>query len=89
MRPLTCGLEELEIDMRSTFKHLDIPVLSILGEQDILIHPNQALNQLNIKESANYLIIKGAGHAFFLTHPENTSKAIESFINKYLNFYLK
>lgn len=84
---LLCGLAELQTDMRGAFTILDIPVLSILGDCDLLVHEDEAKKQLNHKESADIFIIKGAGHAFFLTHLENTIKAIELFINKYFKLF--
>ena len=79
---LMAGLNLLkEVDLRSMMSAISVPVQLVGGERDKLV-PHTALpcmaELLNTREMH---IIKGAGHAPFLSHPQQLIKIIQSFLS--------
>lgn len=72
---LLSGLQTLsESDEREALQSLTIPVSIILAEQDHII-PVETYKHINVPAT----ILPGAGHASFLTHPENCANHILDF----------
>lgn len=60
----------LHIDCRKSYNSLELPVLSLAGEHDAVLPPR-----------ASDTIIKGAGHAIFLSHPSQFIKMLNDFLD--------
>ncbi|MDH5778030.1 MAG: pimeloyl-ACP methyl ester esterase BioH [Gammaproteobacteria bacterium] len=77
---LNAGLGLLkEVDLRDEFSASTIPTLLLGGERDTLI-PQQALIELSSNSNnAQVKIIDKAGHAPFLSHPEQCLNHIKQF----------
>jgi pimeloyl-[acyl-carrier protein] methyl ester esterase len=77
---LQAGLKILQqADMRDTLAELDKSVLLLGGERDTLV-PQQALRHLaNDNRNMRASIIRKAGHAPFLSHPEQCAQVIKEF----------
>ena len=77
-RALRDGLLLLkQTDLRDQFKNLQLPILLLNGERDTLI-PQAVVQDLagnNIKSN----IIENAGHAPFLSHPDQCAEIIKGF----------
>jgi len=79
---LKLGLELLkQTDLRDTVKDIHCPTLIINGERDTLI-PTPAAKFLaeNIRQSRS-VIFKGSGHAPFLSHYDQFTKQLKSFLS--------
>jgi len=69
----------LETDLREELHKISCPVLVLGGERDSLV-PRNALSVISeLFAEAKYGVIKGAGHAPFISHPEEFSQAITDF----------
>ena len=77
---LRCGLSLLqEVDLRQAIAKIDVPVLLLGGERDTLV-PEAALPAMaQLLKQAEVQIIKGAGHAPFLSHPTEVVSLIRTF----------
>ena len=76
---LSLGLRVLEdTDLRNLFIHIDIPILCIGGERDTLV-PEAAISELAKNNNVTTSIIEKAGHAPFLSHPEQCIEEIRRF----------
>lgn len=60
----------LHIDCRKSYNSLELPVLSLAGEHDAVLPPR-----------ASDTIVKGAGHAMFLSHPSQFIQTINDFLD--------
>ncbi len=80
---LILGLEMLEkIDFRDEVKRFNVPALIVCGEGDF-ITPKQSSEYLhNAIKNSTLAIIKGAGHAPFLTKPQEFNLILEKWINE-------
>lgn len=80
---LLAGLNLLiSCDFRAQLAMLDCPVMMILGERDTLI-PNIMLDVVKqMTSNVQTALLKGAGHAPFISQPIECQLAIERFINE-------
>lgn len=77
------GLEYLEsLDLRSILSNIDLPVLSILGEEDALINRSVESFYLNASENYKLKIFQGMGHYPFGHYAEQVSENIMKFIDE-------
>ena len=79
---LAGGLSMMKtLDLTSSLKKMNIPVLHILGELDQLMPSVIAkdLQLLNAQHKTH--VVVGAGHLPFLSHPEEVLSTIDDFIN--------
>jgi len=79
---LQAGLKLLiELDMRTELAQLTCPIKMILGERDTLI-PKQVLKATQqLQARLETVLLKGAGHAPFISQPDECFNEIESFLN--------
>lgn len=76
---LSQGLNWLQaMDLRPLVVELTVPALFCFGEHDALV-PVQAAEHWPIKSTA---VIKGAAHALFLSHPEETAAEVLHFLSE-------
>ena len=76
-------LEQMrKTEQRSNFSALKIPILILLGENDVLInaHIKNELTSLNPSAQAN--VLKNCGHAPFISNADQTIKLINEFIGR-------
>ena len=72
----------LTTDLREELNKIVCPVLVLGGERDSLV-PKKALSVISkFFMNAKYKVIKRAGHAPFLSHPDEFSKALTDFCFK-------
>jgi pimeloyl-[acyl-carrier protein] methyl ester esterase len=69
------------LDLRTSYLQLKIPVLHLLGEQDPLLNIDSIQTLAASNSSISLKIIAGAGHAPFLTHPEECKDALVEFLS--------
>jgi len=71
-----------ETDLRSNLRNIAQPVLMITGEHDRLM-PYQAADAMQLLfNNAQSHMIKGAGHAPFISHQAEFVRAIENFMSE-------
>ena len=76
---LAAGLDLLiKTDLRAELAALTCPILSLLGMRDTLI-PQQVIEAL--PSQISHQLIADAGHAPFISHPQECAQAIIGFIN--------
>jgi len=69
------GLQLLEAcDFRSLLVDLTLPLSVVLGERDKLVPVTVAEQLLVLRPDAEYLLVPSAGHAPFITHPQQVAK---------------
>tara|TARA_R110002049_G_scaffold49015_1_gene140698 strand:- start:595 stop:1356 length:762 start_codon:yes stop_codon:yes gene_type:complete len=80
---LLAGLNLLiSTDLRAQLAMLDCPIMMILGERDTLI-PSTMLDVVEqMTSNVQTTLLKGAGHAAFISQPKECQQAIEYFINE-------
>jgi len=85
MASLREGLKVLkETDFRTSLNHISQPTLMITGEHDRLM-PYQAAEAMQpLFKKADCHMIKGAGHAPFISHQAEFINAIKNFTNESL-----
>ncbi|VFP86224.1 Pimeloyl-[acyl-carrier protein] methyl ester esterase [Buchnera aphidicola (Cinara pseudotaxifoliae)] len=71
-----------KIDHRNTIIYSNVPTLRIYGELDHLISKKAREKTDNLYQKKNSILIKGAKHAPFLSHPKTFCKIIYNFIKK-------
>ncbi len=82
--PSAAGLDNgmqllLETDLREKIKAITCPVLVLAGQRDTLI-PETAVSEIsNLFIDSESNVIKQAGHAAFLSHPEEFCQAVNKF----------
>ncbi len=82
--PTSAGLDNgmqllLKTDLRECIKNINLPVLLLAGQRDTLV-PESAINKITaLFVNAESEIIQQAGHAPFLSHPEQFCQALTSF----------
>jgi pimeloyl-[acyl-carrier protein] methyl ester esterase len=78
------GLQLLrDCDLRAQLTRIQVPVLSIAGEHDRLVPTSASVYLAEQVGNGRAQIIRGAGHAPFLTHTMTVSRLLESFIHEY------
>ena len=76
---LRAGLKLLrETDLRHRLSEIRCPTRIILGERDTLIGKNSGRDMLSKLRNGRCVIISGAGHAPFLSHPDEFNHALQS-----------
>lgn len=77
------GLSALKnIDLRDKLGSIKQPVLMVAGEKDRLIPPQAAVAMQELFNEAECKIIKGAGHAPFISHHESFIEIINTYIKE-------
>jgi len=78
------GLQLLETcDLREQLHAIHCPTLIINGEHDALVPTSAARYLLEHLKNSRGVIIKGAGHAPFLSHRESVSYFVERFLDEH------
>ena len=76
------GLKFLEqSDLRDELENINCPVLIINGEHDSLIPVTTARYLTEKIPLARSVVVKGAGHALFLSHHEKFLEYVKVFLN--------
>ena len=79
---LKSGLSLLQqVDLRATLPSITQPVMLIGGERDTLVPAAAAEETAALLPRARVHIVKGAGHAPFLSHPDEMLNLIKNFIS--------
>jgi len=79
---LTAGLDLLiNTDMRHQLSALQCPVKMILGERDTLIPKEMLLAATQLQPQIHATLLEGAGHAPFISQPNECQNEIEQFLN--------
>lgn len=77
---LQAGLRMLkESDMRDAMLRSDVPIKMIMGNRDTLVPLASADRLQQLKPSVELQVLEGAGHAPFLSHPQQLLAAIRDF----------
>ena len=78
---LAAGLTILEnSDLKQQLAELTMPVLLVAGERDMLV-PHSAIPKVaGMLANAQFKIIKAAGHAPFISHPQQFNQLVETFL---------
>ncbi|GAB6066736.1 pimeloyl-ACP methyl ester esterase BioH [Methylothermus subterraneus] len=72
------GLEILRgADLRAALAHVGCPVAVAAGEQDRLVPAAAAERLAACLPRARRMVLKGAGHALFLSHPQELAALVE------------
>jgi len=80
---LQAGLEILcNCDLRGELPNIGQPALVIAGERDTLTPPQAAHYLAAQMPNARLVIIKGAAHAPFLSHPDEFMQHLTSFLHE-------
>lgn len=78
---LGLGLDLLRAgDLRGALADLGCPSLWVFGERDTLVPVGAARGVSTLRPDAEVCVIRGAAHAPFLSHPEQTAAAIAPFL---------
>lgn len=80
---LRSGLAILQqADLRDRLLQLgNLPVLQIFGGRDMLVPPASAQAQAALFANCRQVVIEGAGHAPFVSHPELFLQQVVAFLN--------
>lgn len=77
---LSDGLSLLiNLDMRAALSNLACPVKLVLGERDTLIPQTMATEAHSLNTALDTVLIVGAGHAPFISHPTECLQAVMTF----------
>jgi len=80
---LAAGLDILrETDLRGEACHVRVPTLVICGAYDRLTPPEAGRFLAEHVPSARHVLMPGASHAPFLSHPEGFLQALETFLGE-------
>lgn len=81
-RALHAGLSILQTtDLRTEFGELKIPVTVMLGKLDMLVPVSVGDELKKMLLQSNVRLLKGAGHAPFISHPEKFMVVIKDCVN--------
>jgi len=69
-----------DMDLRPILPRINVPALLIAGEHDRIAHPRATQATQDLMPEAQYLEIKRAGHACFLSHREEFVAALNQFL---------
>lgn len=76
---LAGGLEILRsVDLRASLSDVKCPTWLIAGEHDMLFPPAAARHTRELIANSHLIVIKGAGHAPFISHPDIFLSALEN-----------
>jgi len=76
------GLDVLrDGDLRDVLARVQVPALLIHGGRDALVPPAAAAETARRLPQARLSLIDGAGHAPFLSHPDQFEQALAAFLN--------
>ncbi len=79
------GLKILhDTDLRSQMAEINIPILLLTGEHDSLFRRSAAERTKSLINNSKLVVIKGAGHAPFLSHEQEFLKELNSFLTETL-----
>jgi pimeloyl-[acyl-carrier protein] methyl ester esterase len=79
---LKAGLDLLlSMDLRQALSKVSCPLQLILGDRDTLIPASMAEQAIHLNPAVQLEIIKGAGHAPFISQPQRCQQLIEQFID--------
>ncbi|MCK4587422.1 MAG: alpha/beta fold hydrolase, partial [Gammaproteobacteria bacterium] len=67
-------------DMRARLAEIKIPMLLLTGEHDSLFRRKAAERTQSLNNNSKLVVIKGAGHAPFLSHEKEFLKELNSFL---------
>jgi pimeloyl-[acyl-carrier protein] methyl ester esterase len=80
MNALRAGLSILrDIDLRRELAQIKMPTLIIAGERDKLTPSEASQHMAQVMPSAQFIEVKGAAHAPFLSHPEIFIQQVKRF----------
>ncbi len=80
LEALRGGLRMLrEVDLRGEIARIDLPALWLAGAHDRLVHPD-ALRAAAALGGGRFEVVRGAGHAPFLSHPEAFVRRVHAFL---------
>lgn len=84
-RPQDAALDDglrllLETDLRSELRQLRQPTLWLLGERDSLVPADVGHDLATLQPAADVLVIGGAAHAPFLSHPARSQALLSRFL---------
>ncbi|MCC4796852.1 alpha/beta hydrolase [Enterovibrio norvegicus] len=68
-------------DQQETLKHVDVPTLILMGEDDQLCPKDRHDAIKTLIPHADYVVIKHAGHLPTLEQPEATTRALAAWLN--------
>jgi pimeloyl-[acyl-carrier protein] methyl ester esterase len=73
----------MHADLRSTMQQNDRPCLAVLGERDQLVPASITAFYQQLPCAPQIEICKGAGHAPFLSHPQQVADVVTHFFNSH------
>lgn len=83
LRALQSGLDQLQdMDTRGALSQLSIPVLGIFGAADQLVPQAVAPAMKQLNPGTRTAVMNDAGHAPFISHPEEIADIIAQFLNQ-------
>ncbi|HEX2584274.1 MAG TPA: pimeloyl-ACP methyl ester esterase BioH [Steroidobacteraceae bacterium] len=69
-----------DMDLRPLLSRIQVPTLLIAGEHDRIAHPAATQSTHSLMHNSQYIEIKRAGHACFLSHRDEFMTALNQFI---------
>jgi pimeloyl-[acyl-carrier protein] methyl ester esterase len=82
VRALRAGLQILlEADLRPLLRRVQCPTLLVFGDRDPLVPAAAALAMRELLPGSTLELIRGAGHAPFLSHPQHFVHAVRCFLD--------
>lgn len=69
----------INLDLRLTLSKLECPIKLILGERDSLVPHTMGANARALNAALEVVLIEGAGHAPFISHPIECEQAVMTF----------
>jgi len=67
------------LDLRLALSRLKCPIKLVLGERDSLIPHTMEADARSLNSALEVVLIKGAGHAPFISHPVECEQAVMTF----------
>lgn len=71
-----------EVDLRDEVAHIKCPCLIISGDRDRLVNPAIGTALSKLIPQSTHVVIKGAGHAPFISHQDSFIALVERFCDK-------
>lgn len=72
----------MRADLRDASRKIEVPALIIHGSSDPLVPMSAARELAELIPGAELVIIRGAGHLPYLTHPDEVNAAVARFLEK-------
>ena len=69
----------INLDLRLALSRLKCPIKLVLGERDSLIPHTMEADARSLNSALEVVLIKGAGHAPFISHPVECEQAVMTF----------